>query len=245
MNSISSSYNLTASAVFVSSSFSGSHEPLVSRRLFFLRDVQILELLIALFVFVTIHSLRQKKHQGIPVWPFLGMLPSLIFAVRTNIYEWLSDVLISQDGTFRFIGPWFSNLNCVVTCDPRNVEHLLKTRFSIYPKGSYFRETVRDLLGDGIFNADDETWQRQRKTTSVEFHSAKFRQLTIQSLHELVHNRLLPVLETSEEIDLQDILLRLTFDNVCMIAFGEDPGCLGPNLPEILFAKAFEAHEVS
>ncbi|AED91274.1 Cytochrome P450 superfamily protein [Arabidopsis thaliana] len=175
-----------------------------------------------------------------PVWPLVGMLPSLISAVRSNIYEWLSDVLISQNGTFRFRGPWFSTLNCVVTCDPRNVEHLLKTRFSIYPKGSYFRETMQDLLGDGIFNTDDGTWQRQRKAASVEFHSAKFRQLTSQSLHELVHNRLLPVLETSGKIDLQDILLRLTFDNVCMIAFGVDPGCLSPKLPEIPFAKAFE-----
>ncbi|EOA22950.1 hypothetical protein CARUB_v10003687mg [Capsella rubella] len=237
----SSSSNLTDTAVFLSSSCSSNNEYLLSsRRLFFLRDVQILELFIALFVFVTIHSLRQKKHQGMPVWPFLGMLPSLIFAVRSNLYEWLSEVLISRNGTFRFRGPWFSTLNCVVTCDPRNVEHILKTRFSIYPKGSYFRETMRDLLGDGIFNADDETWQRQRKTASVEFHSAKFRQLTSQSLHELVHNRLLPVLETSEKIDLQDILLRLTFDNVCMIAFGVDPGCLGPDLPEIPFAKAFE-----
>ncbi|KAG7601595.1 putative alkane 1-monooxygenase [Arabidopsis thaliana] len=238
MNLSFSSYNLTATAV--SSSCFGSDELLVSRRLFSLRDVQILELFIAFFVFATIHSLRQKKHQGMPVWPLVGMLPSLISAVRSNIYEWLSDVLISQNGTFRFRGPWFSTLNCVVTCDPRNVEHLLKTRFSIYPKGSYFRETMQDLLGDGIFNTDDGTWQRQRKAASVEFHSAKFRQLTSQSLHELVHNRLLPVLETSGKIDLQDILLRLTFDNVCMIAFGVDPGCLSPKLPEIPFAKAFE-----
>ncbi|CAL9229615.1 unnamed protein product [Arabidopsis halleri] len=240
MKPTSSSYNLTATAAFMSTSCSGSDEPLVSRKLFFLRDFQILELFLALFVFVMIHSLRQKKHQGMPVWPFLGMLPSLVSAVRSNIYEWLSEVLISQNGTFRFRGPWFSTLNCVVTCDPRNVEHLLKTRFSIYPKGTYFRETMRDLLGDGIFNTDEETWQQQRKTASVEFHSAKFRLLTSQSLHELVHNRLLPVLETSGKIDLQDILLRLTFDNVCMIAFGVDPGCLSPKLPEIPFAKAFE-----
>lgn len=44
----------------------------------------------------------------------------------------------------------------------------------------------------------------------------------------------------SVAVDLQDILLRLTFDNVCMIAFGVDPGCLRLGLPEIPFAKAFE-----
>lgn len=144
-----------------------------------------------------------------------------------------------------FKGPSFTNLNCVVTSDPRNLEHILKSKFSIYPKGEYFRHSLRDLLGNGIFNADDEIWQRQRKTASIEFHSAKFRTLTTESLLELVHGRLLPVLENSihqsTTIDLQDILLRLTFDNVCIIAFGVDPGCLRPSLPEIPFAQAFEA----
>lgn len=64
-------------------------------------------------------------------------------------------------------------------------------------------------------------------------------------MFELVHGRLLPVLEDSIKhsaaaIDLQDILLRLTFDNVCMIAFGVDPGCLQLGLPQIPFAQAFE-----
>ncbi|KAB2623995.1 cytochrome P450 86B1-like [Pyrus ussuriensis x Pyrus communis] len=221
---------------------------LVSGQLFFLHHIQISELFLALCIFITIHSLRQKKRHGLPVWPMLGMLPSLSLAVlglqTNNIYEWLSQVLCRQNGTFLFQGPWFSSLFSVITSDPRNLEHLLKTKFSNFPKGPYFRDTVRDLLGDGIFNADDETWQRQRKTASIEFHSAKFRQLTADSLFELVHGRLLPVLEDSIKhstaIDLQDILLRLTFDNVCMIAFGVDPGCLQLGLPKIPFAQAFE-----
>ncbi|PRQ41426.1 putative alkane 1-monooxygenase [Rosa chinensis] len=221
---------------------------LVPRQLFFLHDIQILELFVALCVFVIIHSLRQKKHHGLPVWPLLGMLPSMALVIGSqtnNLYEWLTQVLCRQNGTFTFSGPWFSSLHCIITSDPRNLEHLLKTKFSIFPKGPYFRDTVRDLLGDGIFSADDETWQRQRKTASLEFHSAKFRQLTVESLLELVHRRLLPVLEDSIKnsfapIDLQDVLLRLTFDNVCMIAFGVDPGCLRPGLPQIPFAQAFE-----
>nr|QNN89145.1 cytochrome P450 [Achyranthes bidentata] len=207
-------------------------------------ELQILEIFLAIGVFVIVHSLRQKKHYGLPVWPFVGMLPSLVVGLRHNLYEWLTDIINRQNGTFRFKGPWFSSLQCVVTSDPRNLEHLLKTKFTNFPKGGYFRNSLRDLLGDGIFNADDETWQRQRKTASIEFHSARFRQLTAESLLELVHKRLLPVLDESLQknisIDLQDVLLRLTFDNVCMIAFGVDPGCLSLGLPEIPFAQAFE-----
>ncbi|XP_051144159.1 cytochrome P450 86B1-like [Andrographis paniculata] len=211
----------------------------------FISEIQMFELLTAILVFITIHSLRQKNRQGLPNWPLVGMLPSLFLGLQSNIYEWISNILCRQNGTFTFKGPWFSNLNCVVTSDPRNLEYLLKTRFSNFPKGEYFRDTVRDLLGDGIFSADDDIWHRQRKTASLEFHSGKFRQMTINSILELVHNRLLPVLEDSIRestwMDLQDILLRLTFDNVCIIAFGVDPGCLRPGLPDIPFARAFEA----
>lgn len=41
-------------------------------------------------------------------------------------------------------------------------------------------------------------------------------------------------------MDLQELLLRFTFDNVCVAAFGVDPGCVALDLPEIPFAKAFE-----
>ncbi|CAM8942807.1 unnamed protein product [Rhodiola kirilowii] len=209
-----------------------------------LQHVQAVELLVALVVFVVINSLRQRKKHGLPVWPLVGMLPSLIMGLRENMYEWISGVLCRQNGTFVFRGPAFSNLKCVVTADPRNLEYLLKSNFGNFPKGEYFRTSLRDLLGDGIFNADNETWQRQRKIASIEFHSSKFRQMTSESLVELVHARLLPVLEESVQnstsLDLQDVLLRLTFDNVCMIAFGVDPGCLSLGLPEIPFARAFE-----
>ncbi|CAL4917250.1 unnamed protein product [Urochloa decumbens] len=211
-----------------------------------LPEVQTLELLVAVSIFVAIHSLRQRRSQGLPTWPLVGMLPSLILGLRGgDMYEWITGVLKSRGGTFTFRGPWLTNLHCVVTADPRNLEHLLKARFGSFPKGPYFRDTVRDLLGDGIFGADDEVWRAQRKAASLEFHSAEFRALTASSLVELVHRRLLPVLAEATEsasgaIDLQDVLLRLTFDNVCMIAFGADPGCLSQGLPEIPFARAFE-----
>nr|XP_018680716.1 PREDICTED: cytochrome P450 86B1-like isoform X2 [Musa acuminata subsp. malaccensis] len=209
-----------------------------------LPEIQVVELLLAISIFVAIHSLRKGSRQGLTSWPVLGMLPSLVLGVRKNIYEWLTGVLNHQGGTFTFCGPWFTSLQCVITADPRNLEHLLKVKFTNFPKGEYFRTSVQDLLGNGIFSADDETWRRQRKIASLEFHSAEFRSMTVQSLVELVHSRLLPVLAAAHDrrtpIDLQDVLLRLTFDNVCMIALGTDPGCLRPGLPEIPFAKAFE-----
>ncbi|CAN6561833.1 unnamed protein product [Malus baccata var. baccata] len=79
---------------------------------------------------------------------------------------------------------------------------------------------------------------------SFEFQLAKFWKLTVDSLFELVHSQLLPVLDDSIKhsapINLQDVLMRLTFDNVCMIVFGVDPDRLQPGLRKIPFSQAIE-----
>lgn len=49
---------------------------------------------------------------------------------------------------------------------------------------------------------------------------------------QLQHNR--------APIDFQDLFLRYTFDNICIIGFGVDPGCLAPGLPTVPFAQAFD-----
>ena len=64
------------------------------------------------------------------------------------------------------------------------------------------------------------------------------------SIRGAVADRLLPIFESahtcSTPIDVQDVLLRYTFDNICRIGFGVDPGCLDPSLPAIPFAVAFD-----
>ena len=41
-------------------------------------------------------------------------------------------------------------------------------------------------------------------------------------------------------IDLQEVLIWFTFDNICTMAFGIDQGCLSIDLQEVPFARAFE-----
>ncbi|XP_020274710.1 LOW QUALITY PROTEIN: cytochrome P450 86A1-like [Asparagus officinalis] len=46
---------------------------------------------------------------------------------------------------------------------------------------------------------------------------------------------------TGTAVDLQDLLLRLTFDNICGLTFGKDPETLSPDLPDNPFASAFDS----
>eukprot|EP00850_Spirogloea_muscicola_P012888 SM000085S23238 [mRNA] locus=s85:170102:172350:- [translate_table: standard] len=85
----------------------------------------------------------------------------------------------------------------------------------------------------------------QRKTASYEFSTHSIQSLIVGSVREEIRQRLLPFLDeaatSGSVVDLQDVLLRFTFDNICQVGFDVDPGCLLRGLPEVPFARAFDA----
>ncbi|KAF6157516.1 hypothetical protein GIB67_004454 [Kingdonia uniflora] len=192
-----------------------------------------------LFVFSSI--LQRVTKKGPMLWPMVGIIPTLFFQIN-EFYDWITDALIKAGGTFQFRGIWFGGAYGIVTVDPSTIEYMLKTNFKNFPKGKYYRERFSDLLGDGIFNADGDLWKEQRRVASSEMHSTKFLEYSRQMVVNLVHQKLLKVVnaKVGEIVDLQDIFLRFTFDNICSAAFGVNPGCLAIDLPVIQFARAFE-----
>ncbi|URE02906.1 Cytochrome P450 [Musa troglodytarum] len=165
------------------------------------------------------------------------------------MHEWIADNLRANGGTYQTCicaVPALARRQglVTVTCDPRNLEHVLKTRFDNYPKGPTYHAVFLDLLGDGIFNSDGDTWLFQRKTAALEFTTRTLRHAMSRWVCRSIHLRLLPMLQDaslkSGVVDLQELLLRLTFDNICGLAFGKDPETLAPGLPENAFAVAFD-----
>ena len=195
----------------------------------------------SIFIFSSI--LHRLTNNGPMLWPVMGIIPTLFFHIN-DIYNWGTRVLIRAGGTFYYRGMWMGGSYGIMTIDPANIEYMLKTRFKNFPKGNYYRERFNDLLGGGIFNADDESWKEQRRLATFEMHSGPFVAHSFQTIQGLVHQKLLKLIEklakSGDCIDLQEVLLRFTFDNICTAAFGVDPGCLALDLPEVPFAKAFE-----
>ncbi|XP_031284987.1 cytochrome P450 94A1-like [Pistacia vera] len=133
----------------------------------------------------------------------------------------------------------------VVTANPLNVEHILKTNFENYPKGYRFIRLLEDFLGRGIFNSDGELWKVQRKTSSYEFNTKSLRNFVMENVSTEILSRLVPILNKASKtelvLDLQDILERFAFDNICKVAFNVDPGCLGGDgTARSEFMRAFE-----
>ncbi|CAN1308912.1 Cytochrome P450 86A8 [Linum perenne] len=182
-----------------------------------------------------------RSLRGPRVWPLLGSLPGLIENCD-RLHDWISDNLQTCICAVPFLAQKQGLVT--VTCDPKNIEHVLKTRFDNYPKGPTWQAVFHELLGEGIFNSDGDTWRFQRKTAALEFTTRTLRQAMARWVSRAIKLRFSPVLElaqaNSEPIDLQDLLLRLTFDNICGLAFGKDPQTCTAGLPENDFASAFD-----
>lgn len=205
-------------------------------------------LLTAVTVYLIWFTFISRSLRGPRVWPLLGSLPGLI-ENSERLHDWIFDNLRACGGTYQtciWAVPFLAKKQglVTVTCDPKNLEHILKTRFDNYPKGPKWQAVFHDLLGQGIFNSDGDTWRFQRKTAALEFTTRTLRQAMARWVSRAIKLRFCPILETAElngePVDLQDLLLRLTFDNICGLAFGQDPQTCALGLEENGFASAFD-----
>ncbi|XVF08712.1 hypothetical protein REPUB_Repub07fG0027100 [Reevesia pubescens] len=200
-----------------------------------------------------LHSFYTKKsgfisNNGPPSYPFLGCLISF-YNNRRRLLDWYTD-LLSESPRQTIVVNRLGARRTVVTANPANVEHMLKTNFNNFPKGKPFTEILGDLLGCGIFNVDGELWSTQRKLASHEFSTKSLREFVVKTLQEEVENRLLPLLEeameTEKVLDLQDVLRRFAFHTICKVSLDYDPCCLDISKPVPPLVKAFDsASEIS
>ncbi|XP_065861011.1 cytochrome P450 94A2-like [Euphorbia lathyris] len=157
--------------------------------------------------------------------------------------QWTSDILQKlPSATFVLHRPLGHRQ--IFTGNPANVQHILKTHFHIYHKGPNMHYTLFDFLGNGILNADGDTWKFQRQIASHEFNTMSLRKFIETVVDTELSQRLIPILSAAAAnetvLDLQDIFQRFAFDNICKIAFGYDPEYLLQSLPVAPFAEAFE-----
>ncbi|KAG5537173.1 hypothetical protein RHGRI_024564 [Rhododendron griersonianum] len=217
--------------------------------LFFLSlALLLLSLLIALhFLSPLIASYRNQLSNnptnGPPTYPIIGCLISF-YRNRPRLLDWYTD-LLSVSPTQTIVLTRFGARRTIVTANPENVEHMLKTNFHVYPKGKPFTEILGDFLGFGIFNVDGEMWSTQRKLASHEFSTRSLREFVVETLEEEVQNRLFPLLESAAEtdavLDFQDILRRFAFDTICKVTLGTDPHCLDLSRPPPPLMAGFDA----
>ncbi|EMS48808.1 Cytochrome P450 86B1 [Triticum urartu] len=112
------------------------------------------------FVFYYRHLQSKKISKAEPTeWPILGHLLGMV-ANLSHFHDWATGILAGTRYNFE-ARAGITGVRFFVTCDPANVRHIFTSNFTNYPKGDEFAE-IFDVFGDGIFNADGESWRRQR-----------------------------------------------------------------------------------
>lgn len=201
-----------------------------------------------LFLFCFLNVITSKFRRvisgdnGPPTYPIIGCLISF-YKNQTRLLDWYTE-LLSKSATHTIVVQRLGARRTIVTANPANVEYMLKTNFSNFPKGKPFTEILGDFLGSGIFNVDGELWHIQRKLVSHEFKTKSLREFFLSTLEEEVEKGLLPVLESlaekQEAVDFQELLQRLAFNVICKVSLGIDRYSLDPSLPIPPLSIAFD-----
>ncbi|KAL9253976.1 Cytochrome P450 94B1-like protein [Drosera capensis] len=182
-------------------------------------------------------------------YPIIGNLVGTILNYN-RFYDYVTDNYAATCSLTLQGARFLSLSHFIDTVDPKNLSHFLKSNFHNFVKGSRFNDNIRDLLGDGIFNADSDLWSVQRKIASHEFNTKSLRSFISRSANHEIKHRLVPLLSRAADegrvFDLQGVFLRFMFDSICDVAFGFDPKCLDPEVivdDDLIgseFARAFD-----
>jgi len=199
--------------------------------------------LIVLFLSLVLFFFLFRDKKGLPTnWPVLGMLPAILKNVH-RIHDFCIEILEKSPLTFLLKGPWFANMEILLTVDPPNVHHIMSKNFDNYSKGPKFNE-IFDVLGDGIFNADFELWKYHRRMAQSFLTHPRFHRFLVERVWEKAENGLVTILEHACKqglvVDLQDLLERFTFDTICTLVMGRDFRSLSIDMPKIPFSKALD-----
>jgi cytochrome P450 len=144
--------------------------------------------------------------------------------------DWATDLLAAAPASTIEVRGTLGLGKGVATASPEAVDHFLHGNFPNYVKGARFVVPFADLLGRGMFLADGRLWSLQWKLASHSFSSRSLRRFSGRVLGEHLRGRLIPLLDAAagsgEAVDLQDVLKRFAFDNICGVAFGVESSTL-------------------
>ncbi|XP_074273083.1 cytochrome P450 704C1-like [Silene latifolia] len=195
-------------------------------------------ILALLFIkFIKTKLIQKDGHKNYP--PIAGTMFNQLLNFK-RLHHYMTD-LATKHKTYRLLNPF---RNEIYTCDPPNVEYILKTNFDNFGKGDYMYDIMSDLLGDGIFVVDGDKWRSQRKVSSYEFSTRKLRDFSSTIFLEnaiKLANVFANTLKSGNILDIQDLFMRSTLDSIFQVAFGVDlDSTCGSNEEGKRFTKAFD-----
>ncbi|PLW14389.1 hypothetical protein PCANC_09921 [Puccinia coronata f. sp. avenae] len=187
-------------------------------------------------------SKREDVYDDLPGWPLLGQLPEVILNSQ-NLLEWAAQKTLIHGVGYSVTMP---GLRLIEITRPDWIEHVQKTNFQNYVKGSLFQEVMSDVFGQGIFVTDGAAWKTTRQTTARIFNANNFNNIITPAVHKTLES-FMQVLtfhsETQTSVEMDSLLHQFTLESFVKMTFSQDMGSLKPGLSgqhEEPFAEAFD-----
>ncbi|KAG0340365.1 hypothetical protein BG004_006460 [Podila humilis] len=185
---------------------------------------------------------------GPPGYPLIGNAIEMARTPRNKIHQRQTLLHEIYGPTYTVCAPFVGRM--IQVRDPADVEHVLKTNFWAYEKGSRFKKGLMPLVGEGIFSADGQHWKWQRKLASLIFNVRAFRDYTSHVFvneAQIVLDYLGTKADANQPVDLLGLFYKFTLDSFGEIAFGASFDCLKNPDVETPFAEAFDRlnHSIS
>lgn len=131
--------------------------------------------------------------------------------------------------------------------NPKLTEHILKTNFDNYIKGSLFEHRMGEIFGRGLFNVDGVEWKKQRKLASHIFTSRNLKDNMSLVFHEntkTVMSTLSEYAQSGQQFDIQQLFFTYTLDSFAEIAFGSPLGCMTGDASAIKFGRDYDRLQI-
>lgn len=111
-------------------------------------------------------------------------------------------------------------LDIVVTCEPENIKQILQRRFDDFEIGPLRRHLFLPVTPHGIFNCDGAEWRVVRKLFRTQFADTRSN-VDLDMIENHIQLMFHRIPRNGQEVDLQDLFVRLIADILGTFAVGE------------------------
>lgn len=162
-------------------------------------------------------------------WPLLGNVPQIDFTrFHQRMERWMAD----YGSPFRVR---LGRERFMVTDNMDAIQGMLRERPGLFRRRSNLERIFDELGLNGVFSAEGENWQRQRRIVVTALNSAHLQPFyaTMKTITARLEQRWRRAAETGAVVDLPADLMRYTVDITTQMAFGIDFNTLETDGPVI------------
>ncbi|KAK0388097.1 hypothetical protein NLU13_4341 [Sarocladium strictum] len=161
------------------------------------------------------HFQREKKCKPPIKAPVRDPILGFDFVYDSLLSKVTHTCLAARQQTFRELGSTYSvqrwSYTTVHTCDSRNIQHLLATRFSDFVLPEVRNRAIASFLGSGIFSINGHAWSRARSVLRPGFSRNTVNgSIKMMECHLATLWRRIP--PCGETVDLQPLFFELAMD---------------------------------